>query len=274
MDEISGIQRIEAAFNQAKHENRIALMPYYSLGYPTPYQSLEIVEAIARAGADIIELGIPFSDPLADGPTIQHSMQVALSQGITVKACFEMVRILRERGIDHPILLMGYINPILAYGLNKFIDEAAVVKADGFIIPDLPLEESAVVEQQCHSKGLALVYLLPPTAEEERAQKIVSHSSGFVYIVSVSGVTGERKSLPPSLHSFVRKVRKLTSLPLAIGFGISRPEHVQDIGKIADGVIVGSALINKIDGTSEPLVAVKEFISQLRSACERTPSSL
>ena len=244
-------------------------MPYYSLGYPTPSQSVEIIEAIAQAGVDLMELGLPFSDPLADGPTIQHSMQIALNHGITIRDCFELVRTIRKRGIQQPILLMGYFNPILAYGLEEFIAEAAAVEAEGLIIPDLPIEESHPVEQLCRQQRLAMVYLLPPTVEEERAKKIASRSSGFVYLVSLTGVTGARQKLPSNLQAFVQKARSYTELPLAVGFGISTPEHVKDVGKFADGVIIGSALINAVEQASDPAKAAREYISTLKNACQR-----
>ncbi len=267
---LRGIERIEAVFSQAKLEKRTALMPYYSLGYPTPAQSLQVIEAIAQSGADIIELGFPFSDPLADGPTIQHSMQTALNQGMTIRRCIDLVKQLRQQGVDTPFILMGYINPILAFGIKEYIDAAADIKADGLIIPDLPLEESAVVERYCQQRGLALIYLLPPTAENERVKEIVSRSSGFVYLVSLTGVTGARKQLPPSLQAFVRKVRATTDLPLAVGFGVSSPQQVKEIGEVADGVIVGSALINTIDQhPDDPVSAAKEYIAELKKACQR-----
>jgi len=267
---LRGIERIEAVFSLAKLEKRTALMPYYSLGYPTPAQSLEVIEAIAQAGADIIELGFPFSDPLADGPTIQHSMQIALSQGMTIKRCIDLVKKLRQRGVDTPFILMGYFNPIIAFGLEEFIDAAVNIKADGLIIPDLPLEESTIVEQYCRQRGIAMVYLLPPTAECERAKEIVSRSSGFVYLVSLTGVTGARKQLPSSLQTFVRRVRAITDLPLVVGFGVSNPQQVKEVGEVADGVIVGSALINTIDQhVDDPLTAAKEYITELKKACQR-----
>ena len=161
---MSGLDRIQQAFEQARAAGRAALMPYFTLGYPTPDDSVEVVAALAEAGADLIELGVPFSDPLADGPTIQHSTQVALEQGMSVARCLDLVRAIRARGVQQPLLLMGYINPVLAYGAEQYVRAANQAGADGLIIPDLPLEESASIEATCQANGLALVYLAAPTS--------------------------------------------------------------------------------------------------------------
>jgi tryptophan synthase alpha chain len=265
---MTGIQRISTAFTVARAEKRAALMPYFTLGYPDPSVSLEILEAIARSGADLIELGVPFSDPLADGPTIQRSTQQALERGMNVARCLEMVSALREMGILQPLLLMGYINPILAYGIERFVGEAANAGADGLIVPDLPPEEAAQLEQACRAGGLALVYLLPPTASLDRVKAVSARSTGFVYLVSLTGVTGARQALPPDLENFIRRVRQVTDLPLAVGFGISNPEQARAVGTLADGVIVGSALIDAIDRVDNPVQAAGEFVFALSRALQ------
>jgi tryptophan synthase alpha chain len=263
-----GLQHIQIAFEKSQDENRAALMPYFSLGYPNPEASLDIVQAMADSGADLIELGVPFSDPLADGPTIQRSTQIALEQGMTVKRCLEMVGKLRERGVNVPLILMGYYNPIFAFGVERFASEASKAGADGFIIPDLPLDEAAEVEAACQAQDLALIAMLAPTSTEARIKAACDHARGFLYLVSLTGVTGVRDSLPPDLTAFVERVRKYAHTPLAVGFGISTPEQAAAVGQIADGVIVGSAVIR--EGMEGEAGKVAGFVCNLRHAMEKT----
>lgn len=268
---MNGIEHISAAFAAAKSESRAALMPYFTLGYPTADISLEILEAIARAGADLIELGIPFSDPLADGPTIQHSTQIALENGMNTGRCLELTDQLRRRGVDQPVLFMGYYNPMLAYGLSQFAADAAIAGADGFIIPDLPPEEAGEMEAACQEKQLALVYLLSPNSTPERIRLITGKTSGFLYLVSLTGVTGARKRLPADLTSFITNAREQSRTPVAVGFGISTPQQAREVGGIADGVIVGSALINAVDQAADPCRAAGDFVAGLHQALKEAP---
>lgn len=263
---VTGKQRISAAFAAARKESRAALMPYFTLGYPDASLSTAIVEAIAHAGADLIELGIPFSDPLADGPTIQHSTQVALEQGMTVRGCLEMVAELRRAGVEKPLLLMGYTNPLLAYGLARFTEKAALAGADGLIVPDLPYEESSQLEQSCRENDLALVFLVAPNSPPQRLAQVASRSSGFLYLVTLTGITGERDRLPEDLEGFVDRVRAWAQTPLAVGFGISTPHQASLASRYADGVIVGSALINAVQGAQDPALAAAAFVSSFRQA--------
>jgi tryptophan synthase alpha chain len=263
---MNGLQHIGDAFSRAKSQQRAALMPYFTLGYPTRSASLEVVEAIASSGADLIELGLPFSDPLADGPTIQHSTQVALENGITVEDCLGLVQRLRGRGVSQPLLLMGYYNPLLAYGPERFVAAARQAGADGLIVPDLPLEEAGDLELACLQNGLALVYLVAPTTTEQRLAQVTAHSTGFVYIVSLTGVTGARSSLSADLQDFLQRVRNVTDKPLAVGFGISTPEQAARVGMLAEGVIVGSALIDIAGKASEPALAAGKFVSEINKA--------
>jgi tryptophan synthase alpha chain len=260
----SGIERIGAAFARARAEGRAALMPYVTLGFPDPAVSLDVLAAVADAGADLIELGVPFSDPLADGPTIQHSTQRALECGMTVARCLDLTAGLRARGVTQPALLMGYTNPMLAYGVERYIAGAAAAGADGFIFPDLPPEEAGEVEAACAAHGLALVYLLSPASPPERVALVAARSTGFVYLVSLAGVTGARKELPPGLAAFVQRARAAAHTPLAVGFGISTPEQARLVGELADGVIVGSALIDAIGNAHDPALAAGEFVRKLR----------
>jgi tryptophan synthase alpha chain len=267
---MNGITHIAAAFDQARADGRAALMPYFTVGYPSLPVSIEIIEAISRSGADLIELGVPFSDPLADGPTIQRSTQAALAAGTTVGACLEAAAELRRRGVNQPLLLMGYYNPILAYNLERFVHNAAAAGVDGLIVPDLPPEEAGPLQAACALNGLGLVFLLAPTSTPERIAAVSRCSTGFIYLVSLTGVTGARRDLPPDLHDFIARVRDQvrqdseTPLPLAVGFGISTPEQARLVGALADGVIVGSAVINAVDSAADPIEGAREFVSSLR----------
>jgi tryptophan synthase alpha chain len=263
---MTGLSHITATFQRTRSERRAALMPYFTLGFPTPVSSLEVVQAIAANGADLIELGVPFSDPLADGPTIQHSTQVALEQGVTVARCLDLVRQLRAAGVAQPFLLMGYINPILAYGVERYVAEGVAAGADGFIVPDLPPEEAAEMEAACAQHAAALVYLAAPTTTDERLAAVAAQTTGFLYLVSLAGVTGARDELPPGLKAFVARARQTCDKPLAVGFGVSTPEMARQVGEIADGVIVGSALINAAGNAADPAGAAGAFVRQLREA--------
>ncbi len=264
---MNGIQLIADSFQNVKVSGRAAMMPYFTLGYPTPELCVEIVCSLAESGADLIELGIPFSDPLADGPTIQHSTQVALEQGVTVRKCLEMVRQMRGRGIQQPLILMGYYNPILAYGPESFVEAALAAGADGLIVPDLPLEEGERLEAACRGSKIALIYLAAPTSPPERLRELAARTTGFLYLVSLAGVTGARQALPVDLGQFIERARAAAHTPLAVGFGVSTPEQAAQVGKLADGVIVGSALINAVDVSPWPTAGAAAFLSALRAAC-------
>jgi len=220
---------------------------------------------MSEAGVDSFEIGIPFSDPLADGPTIQAATQLALENGITVKLCLEAVRELRSRGVHQPMLLMGYLNPLLAYGLESFVRDAKAAGADGFIIPDLPPEEADSFAALCAESGLALIFFLAPTSTEDRIRLVAERAAGFIYVVSLTGVTGARTDLPSGLTEFIARVRSKTSKPLVLGFGISTPEHARLMNGLVDGFIVGSALVRAGKEGSEP---VRELATSLRSALD------
>lgn len=267
--QLTGQERIAAAFQVAQQTHTAALMPYYTLGYPNRETSLRVIAAIAPE-SDLLELGVPFSDPIADGPTIQRSTQKSLEAGTTVAGCLEMVRELRAQGIQTPVLLMGYMNPILAYGEERFVRDAAASGVDGFIVPDLPPEEAESLEQRANQAGLALIAFLAPTSDPRRVRMVLERAKGFVYMVSVTGITGARSQIAATLPAFVRQVRGQSPVPVAVGFGISTPEHAAAVGQFADGVIVGSALINAVDGGGENGVdAAAEFIHSLRQALQK-----
>jgi tryptophan synthase alpha chain len=251
----------EILFAAAKAQNRAAFLPYYPIGYPTYESSLDTIQALAEAGVDGFEIGMPFSDPLADGPVIQAATQVALENGITVQKCLDAVRELRARGIRQPMFMMGYLNPLLAYGPDRFVREAKIAGADGLIIPDLPPEEAHLFAEACTREGLALVFFLAPTSTPNRIKLVAEQTTGFIYVVSVTGVTGTRTELPSGIADFIGQVRQYTDQPLVLGFGISQPEQVQQLNGLVDGFIVGSALVKA--GASGP-DAARDLAQRLR----------
>ncbi len=257
------MNRIENAF-----KNKPIFMPYFPLGYPDLETSIDVIKALANSGADLIEVGLSFSDPLADGPVNQHAMQIALQKGITVKKSLEAVKELRARGVDIPLILMGYYNPMLAYGLEKFVREAKEAGADGFIIPDLPREESDEFVGASHDSPLPLIPMLAPTSSPERMEMIARNAKGFIYLVSVTGITGERKSLAEGLGELIAEVKQHTSAPVCVGFGIGTPEQAKEVGKMADGVIVGTACVRTIGNSEKPVETAKQFAAEFRSALQ------
>lgn len=267
-DTSTGLARIRAVFDQAKREQRAAFMPYHAMGYPSRAATLEVIATLAEVGADLFEIGIPHSDPLADGPTIQTATYTAITQGTTVKDCLAMVRELRAQGVTQPFCAMTYYNPLFAYGLERFVQDAVVAGVDGLIVPDLPPEEAGAIETACHGVGLATIYLLAPTSTEERIKLVAQHASGFIYLVSVTGITGARTELPPDLKAFVQRVRRHTNLPLAIGFGIATGTQAAAVAEIADGVIVGSALV-KAAGSEAGVAAVRKLGAELAAGSRR-----
>jgi tryptophan synthase alpha chain len=260
-----GLEIIKSAFARAKAENRPALMPYWPLGYPDAETSLRVIEAIARAGADMVEVGVPFSDPLADGPVIQRASQVALAHGISVSHCIELVATLRQRGVTIPFLAMGYLNPLLAFGERPYVEAWQRAGADGFIVPDLPPEESDDLVTLCANNDMALVQFAAPTSTEARVDIATAHASGFVYVVAVTGVTGARENLAAGLREYVERVKaKARGIPVAVGFGISKADHVREVGRFADGVLVGAALVRAAGEAPDPAQAAFEFVQGLR----------
>ena len=255
------MSRIEKVFAS---KDRKALVAYVTMGYPDVKSTPEIVMALVESGCDIIELGIPFSDPLADGPTIQHSSFAALQGGITPEICLEIAESIRQK-TEVPLVFMGYYNPVLHYGMEGFCSQCARVGVDGLIIPDLPPEEATELEKLTGKQGLDLIYLLAPTSDDARIELVVEKSRGFVYLVSITGVTGARTDLPEDLESLVARVRQKTRLPICVGFGISTPEHAQRVAGVADGIIVGSRIIQLID-EDRSLLKLKSYIAGMKAA--------
>jgi tryptophan synthase alpha chain len=270
------MNRIENAF-----KNKPIFMPYFPLGYPDLDTSIDVIEALAKNGADLIEVGLSFSDPLADGPVIQQATQVALEKGITVKKSLAAVAELRKRGVDIPLILMGYYNPMLAYGLEKFIRDAREAGADGFIVPDLPMEEAeefqsmlgdASITSETNTRSplsaMPLIQMLAPTSPNERMEAIARNAKGFIYLVSVTGVTGARTSISDGLGDLIQRVREHTSAPVCVGFGIGTPEQAKQVGVLADGVIVGSACVKTIGGSEKPVEAARQFAAEFQNALQ------
>lgn len=260
-----GLEAIAALFEATKAENRPAFLPYFPVGYPTYEQSVEAIAAMAAVGVDGFEIGIPFSDPLADGPTIQAATQIALENGTTVKTALQAVRELRERGVTQPMLAMSYVNPLLAYGVDAFVRDARAAGMDGLIVPDLPPEEAHIFAEVCERERMALVFLLAPTSSPARIRLVAGKATGFIYVVSVTGITGERKDLPPDLKAFIERVRSETDSPLVLGFGISTPEHARMMTGLVDGFIVGSALAR---AAQDGVDGVRELAGGLRQALD------
>ena len=256
------MSRIASVFARAKHA---VLIPYLTVGYPTMETTLKAVPLFAKNGCDIIELGIPFSDPLADGATIQQASYEALRKGVSTRVCFEVAQELREQ-VETPLVFMTYYNPVLKFGLEQFCLKCANVGIDGLIIPDLPPDEGEELERSTKRHGVDLVYLLSPASTEKRIRLVTSGgSSGFIYLVSLTGVTGARDTLPDELESFVARVRKSTRKPLCVGFGISTPEQARRVARVADGVIVGSRIMQLLD-QDESLEDACSFVKCLREA--------
>jgi len=243
-----------------------ALIAYLTVGYPDIATTQEAAITLANSGVDIIELGIPFSDPLADGATIQKASHQALEQGVTPQVCLEVAQQLHQK-ITTPLVFMTYYNPVLNFGLEAFCRSCAEAGVSGLIIPDLPPEEGEELEAIAQKHHLDLIYLLAPTSTEERIAIVAERSRGFIYLVSLTGVTGARQSLPEELEDFVRRVRKKASQPLCVGFGVSSPEQARRIARVADGVIVGSHLIRLIEEDAS-LSSLKDFALSLRKALD------
>jgi tryptophan synthase alpha chain len=256
---------LAAAFERARNEGRLALITLVIPGYPGRTETDAVFDAMVEGGADVVEVEIPFSDPLADGATIQNVVFEALKAGVTPSDCLEFVKRARSRHPDTPIVFMTYLNPVLAYGFERFAHDAATAGADAIILTDLPPEEASAAKHAFNEAGMDLIFLVAPTSSDERVELICANAAGFVYCVSVAGVTGARSELPPGLNDLVARVRRCTNLPLAVGFGMSRREHVEALAGVADGVVVGSAFMDVIAGSKpgERAKAVREYVEVL-----------
>jgi tryptophan synthase alpha chain len=257
----TGIARLEAVFEAARSEGRAALMPYMMAGFPGGESALEIARAYADAGADVVEVGVPFSDPLADGPVIHAAATAAIEGGAGLDDALAACELLGE-GV--PSVAMCYANMVLALGPRRFAGRLASAGAAGAIVPDLPLEEAAEIRTALDDEGLALVPLVAPTTPPERRRRICEAARGFVYVVSLAGVTGERDQLPPELTELVSATREEAAVPVAVGFGIATPEQAAAVGRIADGVIVGTRLVRAVREAPDPAAGARAAAALVR----------
>jgi len=240
------VARLDARFAELKAKNRAAFVAYVMAGDPDAATALEIVKGLPEAGADIIELGFPFSDPMAEGPPIQRAAQRALKAGMTLRGTLALVRDFRDGDQTTPIVLMGYLNPLLSYGLDAFAHDAAQAGVDGMIVVDCPPEEADPIADALDAAGVALIRLATPTSDDKRLPVVVRRTSGFVYYVSVAGVTGVKEADAAVVAPAVNRVRAASGLPVAVGFGIKTPERAAAVARVADGVVVGSVLVEQI----------------------------
>jgi tryptophan synthase alpha chain len=267
------MSRIAARFAALRKDGRKAFIPFLEAYDPDPATSMALLRGFPRAGADLIEIGVPFTDPMADGPTVQRAGQRALKAGATLAGTLAMVRDFRREDDATPIILMGYYNPILSYGVERFCTDAAASGVDGLIIVDVPPEEADEVEPAARANGLDLIRLVAPTTDEERLPRVLAATTGFVYYVAITGITGTRSATTEALAAAIPRVRRHTGLPIAIGFGVRTPEQAAEAARIADGAVVASALIDTLaanldeQGRAKP-DAVRKVLDQVRELAE------
>jgi len=265
--------RISRRFGELRKSGELGIIPYITAGDPSFDATLEFVLALAGAGADVIELGVPFSDPLADGPTIQRASERALKSGASLAGVINLVSRLRQSS-QVPIVLFSYYNPIFQMGLEKFALQAAQAGADGVLVTDLTPEESDAYRAILAKHNLDTIFLAAPTSDDERLQKISAVSSGFLYLISRTGVTGAKDSLPDDLPALLRRLRQYTRLPIAVGFGISQPGHVSVLGGLADAAVIGSSLVSEIENAKSVAAAASALAARIRSLKEAALTGL
>ncbi len=264
------MSRIGQTFEELRNKGKKALIPFITAGYPDLQTTEALIYEMERCGADLIELGVPFSDPMADGPVIQFSSERALAQGTKTRTILKLVKKIRRK-TSIPIILMGYYNPFLAYDLKRFADDAHTAGVDGILVVDLPPEEASEMKVQTDRRGLDLIFLLAPTSDDRRIKRIVQSASGFIYYVSLTGVTGIRSQLDKDIPRQVEKIKRIASMPVGVGFGISTPLHAKKVAKWADAVVVGSAIIKIIKDnitTNCMIQEVGHFVLSLRKAID------
>ncbi len=255
------------AITQKSVKNKKKLFcAFVTLGYPNLKATENLILEFEKCGVDIVELGFPFSDPLADGPTIQYSSERALEKGVKLEDAFRLISRLRKKGCRVPILLFTYLNPIHHYGLSRIVRRAAQSGFDGFIIPDCPPEEEPELTRLCHQKNLARVFLVAPTTVAKRAAAIARQSEGFIYYVSLRGVTGARKSLPSDILKNIKSLKRVTRKPVLIGFGVSSPKQSYQLGKMGQGVIVGSAIVQELRRSGGGIKPAVNFVRKMVKA--------
>ncbi len=257
---------IAARWRALQRDGRVALIPYLTAGYPTRGASLDALRMLVEMGADLVEVGIPFSDPLADGPTIQRASQAALTQGMTVAGTLALIR---EAGLTVPVIAFSYLNPLLAYGLERFAHDAAAAGVSGVLVTDLPAGEDPGVEATLRAAQLDVIRLVAPTSTAARLEPVVRGAEGFIYLIARLGVTGAPTAVGKDLEATIARVRAATALPIAVGFGIANGEQARAVGRVADGVVVGSALVERLE---HGLDAARGFMGELRQALAASPA--
>ena len=257
--------RVKTKFKELKQKKQKAFGVFLTAGYPSLEYSKNIFKKILDAKVDFIEIGLPFSDPMADGPLIQHSSQIAIEQNTSVEECFKLVKEIRKINNDIPIILMGYYNPIHYYGNLKFIKKAVLSGIDGLIIVDLPMEEDEEFYNLSYKNNLPLIRLVTPTTDEERLKKILKNAYGFVYYVSVTGITGTKSASVNDVKNKIKVIKKITNLPVIAGFGIKNSMDAKKMSSISDGIVIGSSLVNKIEEVYKSKNGLKEIFKFLKS---------
>ncbi len=264
--------RLAAMFAAAQAEGRTPVIPFVPAGWPEIDATVEILMAALEGGADALEIGLPFSDPLGDGPVNQKAYGEAIANGCTSETVFAAVRELRARGVRAPVIILGYFNPLLSYGISRFVQDAAEAGVDGLIVVDLPPQEAGELERPARAAGLHMIYLLAPTSTEDRIRLVAEHGSGFIYCVGVVGITGARSVLSDELPDYIARVRGFTDLPLAVGFGVSTREHVRTVGQYADAAVVGSAFVQLVGDAprNERASRVRAYLEEITGRVPET----
>lgn len=263
------MSRIQSTFDALKTDNKKALVTFITAGDPDAQKSLDVLATLPDAGADIIEIGMPFTDPMADGPAIQNSSLRALENGMNLKGVIEMVGNFRANNADTPIVLMGYFNPVFQYGCEAFVKDAVAAGADGLIIVDLPPEEDEELRVPAQSAGLDFIKLLTPTTKGERLDTVLANASGFLYYVSIAGVTGTKSANIDEVGAHIQEIKAKTDLPVAVGFGIKTPDDAQKMSQVCDAVVVGSAIVNNMydnQNNSDMPTIIKDQVADLKKA--------
>lgn len=266
------MSRIKQRFSELKSANRCALVPYVAAGHPAPDTTVAIMHAMVANGADIIELGVPFSDPMADGPVIQKATEKAIAQGTGLRSVLDMVAEFRQRDSDTPVILMGYLNPIEAMGASQFVDRASECGVDGVLLVDLPPEEADDYDQLLIEAGLDTIMLVAPTTSAERRERICGQARGFIYYVSLKGITGADALDSDLIQAEVDSLKARAGVPVGVGFGIKTPERAGQVATFADAVIIGSALVEQLDQASTPeqaVAVVERFFPPIRKAMDQ-----
>ena len=262
------MSRIDASFARCREANRAAFIPFLMGGDPTPERAQALLNALPEAGADIIEIGIPFSDPMADGPVIQEAGLRALAAGMTLAKVLAMVAEFRKQH-DTPVVLMGYVNPVYVYGYERFAQDAANAGVDGIILVDAPPEEAPEIEPLLSKHGIAFVRLIAPTSVPGRLKLLAEGASGYLYYISITGITGSASASPDVIKAKLAQIREVTRLPVCVGFGIKTPADVASFAGMADGVVVGSAIVKMIGDTQGDVAQVQTLVKALAAGCQR-----